>query len=254
MKTGSILLGLLIISSLIIAGCVAPPKETSIEGVSNTNTPSVTSTAATTAPDSGAVYVTLVTPSAATTNPVETQGYSEFTTATISPEERSCRIFTHTQAFFNNGSAFTFDLKNPPMYITYKITPSEIAVRKVRTHSINKTEYLLEYDTFDPLSYLEITVKDKDTGEVYLQDGFGQDYTQYTSRTLKVLKRADMYIEIKGNRVKGTIDVWVKPVGNFVDPESMTFDTCTYWSQTTRDHLPIALVTATPTPTWTFKK
>ena len=254
MKTGSIFLSLFIIASLIFAGCVAPPKETSNTGVANTNNPSVTSTVAATTPTSEAVYVTLVTPSAAATSPLETQGYSQFTTSTISPEERSCRIFSHTQTFFYNGTAFTFDLKTPPMYITYKITPSEISVRKVRTHSINKTEYLLEYDTFDPLSYLEITVKDKETGEIYLQDGFGQDYSQYTTRTLKVLKRADMYIEIKGNRVKGTIDVWVKPVGNFPDPESMNFDTCTYWSQTTRDNLPIALETSTPTPTWTFKK
>lgn len=253
-KFNSIFLSFFIIALLILSGCVAPPEETSIPGISGTNTPSVPSSGITTAPTSGAVYVTLVTPTIATRSPIETQGYSEFTTQTLPPEDRSCRIFTHTQTFTYNGTAFTFDLINPPMYITYKVTPTEIAVRKVATHSINKTEYLLEYDTFDPLSYLEITVKDKGTNEVFLQDGFGIDYAQYTTRTLKVLKSGDLYIEIKGNKIKGTIDVWVKPSGNFPDPESMNFDTCTYWSQTTRDNLPIALITSTPTPTWTFKK
>ncbi|MDD5141875.1 hypothetical protein [Methanoregula sp.] len=251
-------LSLFVIALVILAGCVAPPKETSTAGSSNTNSNSgAPPVAATTLPPtatSGSVYVTLVTPTPAATTTMESQGYSEIVTQTIPPEDRSCRIFTHTQTFTYNGTAFTFDLKNPPMYITYKVTPSEIEVRKVRTHSTNKTEYLLEYDTFDPLSFMEITVKNKETGEVYLQDGFGTDYTQYTTRTLKVLNSADMYIEIKGNRIKGTIEVWVKPVGNFADPDSMKFDNCTYWSQTTRDNLPIALETSTPTPTWTFKK
>ncbi len=256
-KQSPILLSLFVIALIILAGCVAPPKEASTAGTSGTNGHSFPPAAATTAsstPTSGAVYVTLVTPTPAATTAMESQGYTDFVTQTIPPEDRSCRIFTHSQTFFYNGTAFTFDLKNPPMYITYKVTPSEKTVRKVVTHSINKTEYLLEYDTFDPLSYLEITVKNKETGEVYLQDGFGTDYTQYTTRTLKVLNSADMYIEIKGNRIKGTIDVWVKPAGNFADPDSMNFDTCTYWSQTTRDNLPIALKTGTPTPTWTFKK
>lgn len=257
-KPSSILLSLFLIALLILAGCVAPPKETSTAGTSNTNSHSGASPVATTTPPltptSGAVYVTVVTPTPAFTSNIEPQGYSEFTTLTMPPEDRSCRIFTHTQTFTHNGTAFTFDLKNPPMYITYKVTPSEIAVRKVSTHSINKTEYLLKYNTYDPLSYLEITVKNKETGEIYLQDGFGTDYAEYTTRTLKVLNSADMYIEIKGNQIKGTIEVWVKPVGNFPDPDSMNFDTCTYWSQTTRDNLPIALKTGTPTPTWTFKK
>lgn len=239
-----------LVAILAAAGCVAPPEELSPAGVSKTNTP----TGTTTSPTSAAVYVTLVTPSAAPTSTIETQGYSEFTTQTMSPEERSCRIFSHSQTFYYNGTAFTFDLKNPPMYITYKVTPSEISVQKVRTHSINKTEYLIEYETFDPHSFLEITVKDKETGEVYLQDGFGTDYSQYTTRTLKVLNSDDLFIEIRGNLIKGTVDVWVKPVGNFEDPDSMNFDTCTFWSQTTRDYLPIALVTSSPTPTWTFKK
>ena len=255
-KRRSILLSLFIIALLILGGCVAPPKETSTAGssgtTSNSGAPLVTTTKPSSTPPSGAVYVTLVTPTPETTTTRESQGYSEFVTQTIPPEDRSCRIFTHSQTFNYNGTAFTFDLKNPPMYITYNVTPSEIAVRKVVTYSINKTEYLLKYDTFDPLSYLEITVKNKVTGEVYLQDGFGTDYTQYTTRTLKVLNSADMYIEIKGNRIKGTIEVWVKPIGNFADPNNMNFDACTYWSQSTRDNLPIALKTGTPTPTWTF--
>ena len=60
-----------------------------------------------------------------------------------------------------------------------------------------------------------------------------------------------MLIELKGNKITATVSFWVKPQGNFDDPDNMTFDTCTYWEGNTRSNTAVALVTATTTPSWT---
>ena len=55
-----------------------------------------------------------------------------------------------------------------------------------------------------------------------------------------------MLIEMKGNKITATMSVWVKPQGNFDDPDNMTFDACTYWQGTPRDVTAVALVTGPP--------
>lgn len=52
---------------------------------------------------------------------------------------------------------------------------------------------------------------------------------------------------MKGNKITATANFWVKPVGNFDNPDNMTFDVCTYWGQT-RDATALAFITSTPTP------
>jgi hypothetical protein len=251
-KAGSVFLSLGIIALLILAGCVAPPKETPVtpssSGFATGSTGAEASVAATTTPAN--VYVTEVTPYVTiVADETPTSGYSSFTSPTPFQEDRSCRIYTLSQDFLYNGTAFTFDLKNPPMYINYSVTPQNITVNKATSRYTSKADVVLQYSTYDPQSYFIITVRSKTTGEIYLEDGFGTDYTTYLSRTMKVLDADDMLVEIKGNKITATANFWVKPSGNFDDAANMTFDTCTYWGQT-RDATAYAYITATPTPTW----
>jgi hypothetical protein len=243
---------LAIIVMLATSGCVAPPTE-STTGIikTNTNIPSDNPSGVSPTQTSGSAYVTEVIPGvtfySAEPTVTETLGYHRFTTPTPASEEKSCRIYTTTQTFLYNGTAFTFDLKNPPMYINYTVIPTNITEKKYYTsRSKSKTETELEYSTYDPLSFLEITVRNKTDGEIYLQDGFGQDYTSYLTRTLKVIKQDDMLIEIKGNKIQATVNFWVKPEGNIDNPDNMT---CTYWGESPRDITAYALaVTTTATP------
>jgi hypothetical protein len=250
-QSAPVLLSIGIIAMLIIAGCVAPPKESpnsvngAAPGAANLAIPVTTATSAN-------VYVTEVTPYvtmiAETTS---TSEYSTFITQTPLPEDRSCRIYTTSQIYVYNGTAFTFNLKNPPMYINYSVIPQNISVNKAATSRYgSKQDVVYQYSTYDPQSYFIITVRSKETGEIYLEDGFGTDYSTYLTRTLKVLDGDDMLIEIKGNKITATVNFWVKPIGNFDDAANMTFDTCTYWGQT-RDNTAYAYVTSTTTPTWT---
>jgi len=245
---------LIMITGVIISGCVAPPAEVS-SGAAKTTSPATVVSSAQTFNTS---YIAEVTPFVtfypAGGPTTETPGYHVFTTPTPNPGDKSCRIYTTTQKFTYNGTAFTFDLKNPPMYINYSVVPANVSEKKVATMGYsNKTEYYLQYTAYDPQSYLEITVRNKTSGEIYLQDGFGKEYSTYLQRTLKVLKQDDMLVEIKGNKITATINAWVKPAGNFDDADNRTFEACTYWGQSTRDNTALAYVTATPTPTWTWK-
>lgn len=145
-----------------------------------------------------------------------------------------------------------FNLKNPPMYINYTVIPTNISgIKEVTSQFGSKQVEDIAYNTYDPQSYLEITVSNKTSGEIYLQDGFGTQYTTYLSRTLKVLNTDNLFIELKGNKITATVNFWVKPPGNFDDPDNMTFDACTYWQGSPRDVTAFALATSTATPTWT---
>jgi hypothetical protein len=244
---------ILVLTVAIIAGCIAPPQD-SLDNVTVDHTiqktPTETSPKTTTPQYVTEVtsYVTLISFSP---SGMPTEGYHIFIAPTPLPEERSCRIYTTTQHFMYNGSAFTFNLKNPPMYINYTAKPQNITGYDVYTSRFGKKQDVaVKYDRYDPQSYLEITVRDKNTGEIYLQDGFGTDYSTYLTRTLKVMKQDDLLIEISGNKIDATINFWVKPIGNFDNPEDLTFDACTYWEVAPRDNLAMALINGTPTPTW----
>jgi hypothetical protein len=247
-KNGYLVCVVAVIAILVTAGCVAPPKESPVD-VTYTYNPDATLSSETT---SAASYVTEVTPYVNTretaVGQIETQGYHTFVTPTPIPGDKSCRIYTSTQSYLYNGSAFTFNLKNPPMYINYTVTPVNITVNRAATSQyLKKEDVVYQYSTYDPQAYFVITVRNKTSGKIYLQDGFGNDYTSYLTRTLKVLNTDDLLIEMKGNKITATVNFWVKPPGNFDDPDNMTFEACSYWDTTPRENTAIALVTATTT-------
>jgi len=244
-KKGYLVSVVAIIAMLAIAGCVAPPKE-SPASVTYTYNPDATTSTTT----SASAYVTEVTPYVNTQGigieQTETSGYHTFATPTPIPADKSCRIYTSTQPYLYNGTAFTFNLKNPPMYINYTVKPVNVTVKRAATETyLNKKDVIYEYSTYDPQSYFIITVRNKTSGEIYLQDGFGNDYAIYLTRTLKVLNTDDMLIEMKGNKITATVNFWVKPSGNFDDADNMTFDTCTYWDGVPRENTVIPATTAT---------
>ena len=100
----------------------------------------------------------------------------------------------------------------------------------------------LTYSDYAPYSWFEITVRNKNTGEVYLQDGFGREkgYGIIPNATLKVLKRDDMLIEFHGNNITATSSIWVKPVGNVDNPENNTYAECKYWESNPQNSLSTA--------------
>ena len=243
---GYLILGITLILSLCLSGCVAPPAEQQVTPVDNYN-PNQFATPGSAASNSS-VYVTEVTPFVLVT-PVGTRiTYSTLPPTTQIPVEKSCLIYAKTQTYAYNGSAFTFNLKNPPMFIKYTVIPTNITEQRVVTSKTGtKEESVIKIDTYSPNSWLEITIRNKTTGEIYQQDGFGKDHSIYINNTLKVNKQGDLLIEMKGNLITATVSYWVKPDINFDSSQPINPADCMEISQT-REIIDYA--TATPTPTW----
>jgi hypothetical protein len=235
---------LAIILALLTAGCVAPPTETPTTPVDlyNPNQFATNNSSSTTPSFVSEITITNVGPSA--TKPL---GYTTIIPRTPIPEDITCLLYAKSAAYSYNGSAFTFNQKNPPMYINYTVIPENVTVNKVFTDYTageNKRTVTWTYSDYSPQSWFEITVRDNATKEIYLQDGFGEakGYTRYLSRTLKVLKYGDLLVELRGNKIKASVSIWVKPIGNFDAARASEFTTCAYMDER-RD------VLVTPVPT-----
>ena len=232
-----------------------PPKGTTTSTTSGNYYATKTSSSETPTPPA---YVSEATPfmtsnpGAQTNNP----GYNPYATPTPIAADLSCLIYDHTQFYSYNTTAVSFDLKNPPMYISYSVVPFNITVNKVvRSPQGGDSWITLQYSDYAPYSWFEITVRDNATGEVYLDNGFGPYKTPnplsiYTNATLgPILNSGNLHIEMTGENITATTSIWVKPVGNINDPQNQTFSQCQYWGSHPQNYL--MLPTATATPTWT---
>jgi hypothetical protein len=163
------------------------------------------------------------------------------TARTPLPPEITCSIFSKTTAYAYNGSAFTFNQKNPPMFINYTVIPKNVTVNKVYTDTNTKKTTTLSFSDYSTSSWFEVTVRDNTTKEIVLQDGFGgsKGYSTYLSRTLKILKSGDLYVEFRGNDIRASTTIWVKPQGNFDESRLSEFTSCMYW-EGNRDTVAIA--------------
>lgn len=235
-----VICGLALILLMISAGCVAPPTEKSLGSIGSSSNGE--GTAVTTKPLSYVTEETVSDFARCTTAPL---GYSNFVPTTRIPEDIACKIYTKTANYGFNGSAFSFNLLNPPMYIQYTVIPTNVTVTRVFTSRTgDRKDQTITYSDYSPTSWFEITVSNKTTGKVYLQDGFGtaKGYTTYLNRTLKILNRDTMFVELKGNDIKATATIWVKPVGNFNETEIPQFTECSYMDAN-RASIPTPVIT-----------
>ena len=231
---------LAIILLLALAGCVAPPTENATTPLDLYDPNQFATDTSNASPSSFVSEVNLGDDGQSTRKP---SGYTTFLATTQIPSDISCRIYQKELTAYN-GSAFIFDLKNPPMYITYTVIPTNVTVNRVYTDTNTKETKTLTYSDYSPQSWFEVTVRSNKTKEIYLQDGFGEKkgYTTYLSRTLKVLKQDDMLVEFRSNSITATASVWVKPLGNFEESRLSEFTECAYLDGR-RDSI------ATPVPT-----
>jgi hypothetical protein len=223
---------LAIILLLVCSGCVAPPSENASTPIDLYNPNQFATPTNNGASGPGFVTEIPLEFTAQTTNP---SGYTTFLPTTQIPADITCRIYSLNLTGVN-GSAFLFDLKNPPMYISYTVVPKNETVTKVYTENIlNKKEtktYI--FSDYSPQSWFEITVRNNATNEIILQDGFGElkGYPTYLSRTIKVMKNEDLLVEFRNNNIQSKISIWVKPIGNFDESRFSEFTDCTYWDST----------------------
>ena len=120
-----IILVVITILMLFVTGCVTPPKGTTTSSTSSGYYATGTHASETAAPPA---YVTEVTPytKSSQDNQTHTSDINMYATPTPFPQDLSCLIYNNTQYYSYNTTAVTFDLKNPPMYISYTVKPFNI--------------------------------------------------------------------------------------------------------------------------------
>jgi hypothetical protein len=224
---------IIIILICTIAGCVAPPKESPVSQTSSgtpygSSSPSGNPVVSAT-PTPSVNYLTDATPFQTPVTP--TLGFHTWVPTPTISEDQICLIyFTKLNATFAvTKTAKSFDLKNPPMYINYSIIDPyySTGTRQSRSSTVGS----VSFKELNPVAYLEITARNRTSGEIYTRDGFGKGYGQYLNKTIKITKPDDLLIEIGGYNVTSTIGIWAKPIGNFGENETFTKTECKYASE-----------------------
>lgn len=207
----------ILILFLTISGCISPPVETPLKATT-TKPAVVQTTLKITTPTATPTYVTISTPYM-TPEPTSTLVYR--TVPIISPVKEDYVIIysTKNQPFAFNKTAVSFDLKNPPMLIDFQLSNTNITRNISGESRMLKNEWTFNNTVYyDPVAYFEVTVREKSTGNIILQDGFGQSkqYGTENPRHLKVYSAGNYLIEFGGNKVRANINLSVKREGNII--------------------------------------
>ena len=199
---------------LAVSGCISPPKEAPLNATTTTKTKTnaiVPTPIVTTVPTP--VYVNIETP-----YPTPTVAYWTITPIVSPIKDDYVVIYSiKNQAYSYNKSAVSFDLKNPPMQIDFIVSNTNITRNMSAMSRVLKNEwtvYNVEYP--DPVAYFEVTVREKSTNNIILQDGFGQSkqYGTENRRHLTVYRAGNYIIEFDGNKLTANVDLSVKREGN----------------------------------------
>ena len=217
-----LILGIILIVSISLSGCIAPPAEKPLIPVV-TYEPDQPASAATTIPTPITGFVTIETPYV-TLEPVLAPDANPFAYRTLSPitpipEDYVLIYSTTNQPFAYNKSAVSFDLKNPPMLIDFDVTAGNITGERTyrgRSGTDSGKDLLVKTDYLDPDAWFEVTVREKSSGKIVLQDGFGQSrqYGSVHPRHLKILTSGNYLIEFGGNKLTASLNLSVKREGN----------------------------------------
>lgn len=219
---GYLVLVITLILAISISGCVAPPAELKVKPIDNYD-PNLVSTPVTTeTPVSG--YVTVETPyitlePVSASNSTDSLVYRTLPPVTQIQDDYVLIYSVKKQPFAYNKTAVSFDLKNPPMLIDFDVTAANITGQRSmtgRTGSDAGKDILVATDYLDPSAWFEVTVREKKSGTIALQDGFGQikQYGSEHPRHLKILKTGNYLIEFSGNKLTVDLNLSVKREGN----------------------------------------
>ena len=108
------------------------------------------------------------------------------------------------------------NLVNPPLIIDFNVIPQNITDIKAYDYKILST---VHHDTVTIIRAYEnaeftVTVIDRDTGEVVVEDGYGGLYGMQTPRQLKVRETGNYTIQAAGHYVNVTLSMEIPKMGN----------------------------------------
>lgn len=110
----------------------------------------------------------------------------------------------------------SFTLVNPPLVIEYDITPFNITDVKDVDYKIIKTVYneKLSINRAYEQTWFKVVVRDRDTGKVVLEDGYGKTYGLIATHRVALYKGGNYRFEFTGEYATVDLTMKVKKEGN----------------------------------------
>lgn len=110
----------------------------------------------------------------------------------------------------------TVDLKNPPLVLEYSVMPVNITDLKYLEYKMISTMHYENISVERPYenTYFSVTVTDKETGTIVLQDGYGKTYGLEPSRRLLVYRSGTYLFDFDGLYGSVTLTMKVPREGN----------------------------------------
>jgi hypothetical protein len=116
-----------------------------------------------------------------------------------------------------NMPVISFSLLNPPLVINYDITPevtTDIKYIEYKELSTLHEENLVINRPFED-SWFTLIVRDKDTGQLVTEDGFGRTYSFQSPKQLVLREAGNYSFEFTGDYAMINLTMKVKQEGNF---------------------------------------
>ena len=119
---------------------------------------------------------------------------------------------TLTQAF----PIVSFNLVNAPLIIDYTVTPYNITDIKYIEYKMKSTYYKQNITVTRPYedTWFTIVVKDKDTGNIIAEDGYGKSRSTERSKSLDIQRTGNFQFEFDGQFGTVNLTMKVNPLGN----------------------------------------
>jgi hypothetical protein len=122
-------------------------------------------------------------------------------------EEDYEQIYSLDQPFaFGQKVNFAHVLTNPPLYIRFNLTPTQIIRHRLVSIGTNNEHYENTTEN-SPNSWFEVTVLDAESNAVIDQQGYGKDYSDITKQDFMVRNKGNYLVVMSGHDVKADIQI-----------------------------------------------
>ncbi len=120
------------------------------------------------------------------------------------------------QSLFDKQPRVSFNLVNPPLIIEYNVTPFTFSDIKYVEYKVLSTPHDANILVDRPYegTWVKVVVKDKITGEIVQEDGFGNVFGKQTPREMEIYKTGNYVFEISGAYAAIDLTMKVKKEGN----------------------------------------
>ncbi|KDE55298.1 hypothetical protein [Methanoculleus sp. MH98A] len=108
--------------------------------------------------------------------------------------------------------AYSFDLTAPPLIIEFDVEPKMVTREKHTTSDYGKKKDIVVKQTYPSEdSWFTVIVRERESGEIVAEDGFGKGFGTATDKRIFVGKFGDYLIELSGNEAK--VDIKMRAGG-----------------------------------------